>query len=80
MSRPVTSVEVSEAITFQRCANYNPIRSSNSAITYKVRLGKRHVGTIRHKRGEGWRYYPRGGTPGKASQDVHACMLSLESL
>lgn len=64
-------------IEFKRLEKYNAIRSANVVITYRVMLDGKHVGTIKHKHADGWRYHPRGGTPGKAFQDVTACMRSL---
>jgi len=64
-------------LTFRRVESSNAIRSPNLTIRYEVRLDGRKVGTIKHKRGEGWRYWPRGGRPGNAFQDLEACKESL---
>ena len=64
-------------ITFTRIESGDPIRSPNLTIRYEVRLDGRKVGTIKHRRGEGWRYHPRGGAPGQAFQDLDACKRSL---
>jgi hypothetical protein len=75
----VTRSQEKSGLTFTRVELSDPIRSPNLNIRYDVRLDGRKVGTIKHKRGEGWRYWPRGGTPGNAFQDVDACKRSLQS-
>lgn len=66
-------------ITFEKREAYNPIRSGNVTITYRVKLDGKWVGTIKHKRTEGWRYHPRGGKPGEAFKELAECKRSLEA-